>query len=61
MHTVPNIIPLSTIDVIPTYENTTNNLTKLLTTGLNAIVSVYVEIDINFMLLSNGMMLAGKQ
>lgn len=43
--TVPNIVPLSTIDVIPTYENTTSNLTKL-TTRFNAIVSCNIEIEV---------------
>ena len=51
---VPNIA-MSTIEVIPTYENPTNNLTKL-TTGFNAIVSVYLKIDI-YAILSNGIIM----
>jgi hypothetical protein len=54
-YTVPSNISLSTIDVTPTYENTTSNLTKL-TTGFNAIVSVYVEIKFTLLF----MMLTGK-
>ena len=44
-YTVPNI-SLSTIDVTPTYENTTSNLTKL-TTRFNAIVSVYIMLTLD--------------
>lgn len=47
--TVPNIAT-STIEVTPTYENPTNNLTKL-TTGFNAVVSVNRSVHVYMFIL----------